>query len=264
MIRTAWVWLVGCAATLWYGGRILALSTLGSRRLGCACRDLARRWCRTVLRAADTRVVLEGVEHLGRERAQVLVSNHESWFDVFALAGHLPVDYRFVAKRELASIPVFGPAWVACGHVSLDRQDRARAVDSLSAAGSRIVERGTTLVMFPEGTRSVTGALQPFKKGAFVLAIQAGVPVVPVAILGSRAVMPKGSWRVRPGTVRVRIGEPLAVDGLGHEDRDRLVARARRAVAALRGGEGPTSGPPGRSTPGPRVRDVAGPDENGA
>ena len=245
MIRTAWVWLVGLSAMAWYASRIIALSMLGSDRLACACRDIPRRWCRTLLWAASVRVEMEGLEHLADDRPRVLVSNHESWYDVFALAGHLPVDYRFVAKQELASIPLFGAAWQACGHISIDRHDRARAVDSLEAAARRVHAERATIVMFPEGTRSPTGELRPFKKGAFVLAIQSQAPVVPVAILGSRAVMRKGSLRIRSGTVRIRVGEPIPVTGMGHDDRDRLLERAWEAVAALRGGAGPTELPAG-------------------
>ena len=130
-------------------------------------------------------------------------------------------------------MPVFGPAWRACGHISVDRHDRDAAIDALERARRRIHADDLTMVMFPEGTRSVTGALQPFKKGAFVVALQAGVPVVPVAILGSRAIMRKHAWRIRPGTIMVRVGDPISVDGLTMDDRDELVRRAWEAVQAL-------------------------------
>jgi 1-acyl-sn-glycerol-3-phosphate acyltransferase len=166
---------------------------------------------------------------------------------VFAVVSKVPARLRFVAKQELASIPIFGRAWRACGHVSVDRSDRAAAIESLEAASRRIRDGGLSIVMFPEGTRSPTGELQRFKKGAFVLAIKAGVPVVPVAVIGSRPIMPKGSYRIRKGEIHIRVGEPIPVDGLSHEDRDSLTIRARESVAALRGGEGPTSRLPSES-----------------
>lgn len=233
MIRSAWLALSAGFWTLVYGTEILVRSAIGGERAERCCRERPRHWCLRLLAAADTEVVLEGVEHL-RDGAQILVSNHESWFDVLALAGHLPVEYRFVAKRELENVPVFGPAWKACGHIAIDREDRASAIESLETAARQIHDRDVTIVMFPEGTRSRTGELRPFKKGAFVLAIQARVPVVPVGISGSRRVLAKGSYLVRPGTIRVRVGEPIEVRGLSHADRDRLTERARDAVAALR------------------------------
>lgn len=238
MLRALWVYLVAGVATVLYGTDLMVSSALRLSRIERRCRVVPRRWSRTLLRAAGVTVELEGVENLGEHRAQVLVANHESWFDVFALAGHLPVEYRFVAKKELGKIPFFGPAWRACGHVSVDRADREAAIRSLDEAARQIRDEGLTVVIFPEGTRSRSGELQPFKKGAFVLAIQVGVPVIPVGIVGSRSVMPKHSWRIRPGTIRVRIGSPMEVEDLELGDRDRLMTRAREAVAELRRGEG--------------------------
>lgn len=234
MIGLLRVALVAIPGTVWYASLILWAAFRRSAKLACRCEEIPRKWSRMILRAAKTRVVLENAERIDPERPQVLVANHVSWFDVPALAGHLPGKYRFVAKKELANVPFFGPAWRACGHISIDRQDINSAIDSLGEARRRLEEDRPTVVLFPEGTRSPTGELRAFKKGAFVLAIQTGVEVVPAAILGSRAVMAKGSWRVRMGrTIRVRFGAPIAVEGLGMENRDDLTRRAREAVAAL-------------------------------
>lgn len=236
MIRAFWVGVVGLFATLRYGIPILVRAARRSERRRETCRRNPRRWALRILRAAGVDVELEGTENIPDDSACVLVANHQSWFDVFALTGHLPGDYRFVAKKELEGIPVFGPSWQACGHVSIDRGDLQRAIGSLERAGRMMREERPTLIMFPEGTRSASGELRPFKKGAFVLAIQTGAPVVPAAILGSREIMPKGEWRIRPGRVRVRIGAPISVKGLGHEDKDALRLTAHRAVARLREG----------------------------
>lgn len=234
MIRTLWVGLAAVALTVWYGSGILLARLLRRDTLPDRCWNNPRRWARAIIRAAGVRVEIEGLEHLGEDSAQVLVANHESWFDVLALAGYLPVDYRFVAKKELAGVPVFGPAWRACGHIAIDRRDQQAAIEALERARREVHDRPLTIVMYPEGTRTPDGELLPFKKGAFVLAIQVGVPVVPVGIEGARAVMPKGSLRVRPGTLRIRIGEPLHTEGLAMRDRDALTSRARAAVKALR------------------------------
>ena len=176
---------------------------------------------------------MEGVDVLQEGRAQILVANHQSWFDVLVLAGYLPVEYRFIAKKELTRIPFFGPAWQACGHVALDRQDRSAAIESLEEAGRRVGVEGSTMVVFPEGTRSDDGNLQPFKRGAFALAIQTGLPIVPAAILGSRAVMPKGSFWIRSGTIRVRFGKAVSAEGLSYSDRASFTSDVRGAVAGL-------------------------------
>jgi len=130
-------------------------------------------------------------------------------------------------------VPVFGKALKASGHITIDRKDRGRAVESLELARERLEKESPTVIMFPEGTRSPTGKLQPFKKGAFVLAIQTGVDIVPAAILGSRDIMRKGSYKIRPGTVRVRFGNPISVQGLGIESRNRLTDQVWQALAEL-------------------------------
>jgi len=228
--------LVAVPATVWYGGRILWAALWKSDALPCRCDQLPRKWARVILKVAGTRVEVENPERVDPDRAQILVANHASYFDVLALLGYVPGKYRFVAKKELADVPIFGPAWRACGHISIDRQNVESAIRSLELARRRLEEERPTVVMFPEGTRSPTGELRSFKKGAFVLAIQTGAEVVPAALLGTREIMRKGSWRIRTGrTIRVRFGEPLSVRGLTMEDRDALTRRAHDAVAELLG-----------------------------
>jgi len=200
----------------------------------CQCDHLARVWGRKIISLAGCEVEVEGAEHIDPEKPHILVCNHVSWFDVFALLGYVPGRFRFVAKKELSRIPIFGSAWRLCGHISVDRSDRTSAIRSLQVAGGRIREEGLTIVLFPEGTRSEDGRLQPFKKGSFVLAIQAQVPVIPVAVIGTRAVMPKGSFRVRPGRIRIRVGAPISTDGMDHQDREPLLETAQEAVGSLR------------------------------
>jgi len=226
--------LAAIPLTAWHAGRVVWGAWRKAPDMPCRCAYAARTWARRLLRVAGTRVVLENVEAIDPDRPQILVANHVSWFDVLALASELPGPYRFVAKSELEKVPLFGPAWVACGHISIDRGDRTSAIACLAEAKRRLEKDGPTVILFPEGTRSPTGELRGFKKGAFVLAIQANVEVVPAAILGSREVMAKGSWRIRTGrTITVRFGEPIPVEGLRMEDRDDLTGRARDAVAAL-------------------------------
>ena len=254
MIRSIWTLAVGTVVTVWYALRVILTSVFAGEKGLCRhCDDIARNWSRGILWAAGVKVRVEGTENFREGGAQIVVSNHESWFDVFALLAELPVSTRFVAKKELEKIPLFGRAWTSCGHISVDRSDRKAAIESLNVAGQQIRDRGLTIVMFPEGTRSPDGRLQKFKKGAFVLGIQAGVPVVPVAVTGTRPIMPKGSFRIRKGEVKITVGEPIPVEGLVHADRERLAQRAHDAVAELRGGEGRTSLLPGETAEAPET-----------
>jgi 1-acyl-sn-glycerol-3-phosphate acyltransferase len=233
------VGLVVVPLTLWHALRILWAAWRKDPALPAISENGARRWAHQLLRAAGTRVVLEGADAIDPARAQVLVANHVSWFDVLALAANVPGSFRFVAKKELEKVPIFGPAWQVAGHISIDRRDRASAMESLEVARRQLQEEHPTVIFFPEGTRSPTGELRAFKKGAFVLAIQTGVEVVPAAILGSREVMAKGSWRIRTGrTIRVRLGTPIPVDGLTMDDRDALTRTARDTVRELLGSAG--------------------------
>lgn len=221
-------------ATAWYGAIILWASyrrTPGQARI---CDECPRKWALAILRWTGTRVEVENPGRIVPGRPQIVVVNHVSWFDVLAVAGHLPGRHRFVAKKELANVPVFGQSWRACGHISIDRDNRGSAIRSLERARQELDEGAPTVVLFPEGTRSASGELKPFKKGAFMLALQTGVEIVPVAVLGTREILPKGSLLVRTGrTIRLRIGEPIPVTGLTMEDRDALAARARTSVADL-------------------------------
>jgi 1-acyl-sn-glycerol-3-phosphate acyltransferase len=233
MIRLAAVALAVGPATLWYGLQVIWHAYRGTPS-GADVYDRApRNWARLILRVSGVTVRFEGAEAIDPGRPQILVANHASWYDVLALGGFLPGRWVFVAKQELARVPVFGRAAAACGQIFIDRRDHASALESLAVARKRLEDERPTIIMFPEGTRSATGELRAFKKGAFVLAIQAGVDIVPAAIVGSRDVMKKGSLWIRPGTITVRFGEPVSVEHTGLDRRNDLTERARNAVAAL-------------------------------
>jgi 1-acyl-sn-glycerol-3-phosphate acyltransferase len=232
LIRTVWFYLVGGVATFYYAGKTIVRTLVWPRQIPSACDRAARSWARVILRAAGVQVRLHGSDHLLADSPQIIICNHQSWFDVFAMAAHLPVRYRFVAKRELEGIPLFGRAWKRCGHVSVDRGNRQAAIESLDQAWREVHQDRLTMVIFPEGTRSPDGQLKRFKKGAFVLALQARVPLVPAAICGSREIMPKGGRHIRKGTIHIRFGPPIPTEGLSIRDRDSLM---REAWGALRG-----------------------------
>jgi 1-acyl-sn-glycerol-3-phosphate acyltransferase len=179
------------------------------------------------------RVHVIGAENLSADRAQIIVANHVSWYDVLALAAYTPKRYRFVAKKELARVPLWGHAWLAAGHIAVDRSDNQRAVASLDQAGRTILEDNSSVIIFPEGTRSRTGELQPFKKGAFVLALNNGIDIVPTGVRGTYDIMSRDNWRIRSGRIIVRFGPPVSPVGYDMRQRDELIARVRSDVAEL-------------------------------
>jgi 1-acyl-sn-glycerol-3-phosphate acyltransferase len=198
--------------------------TTGSRRLAwrfakARARDLA--W----MLGVSVRMV--GLERLDPAQVYVFAPNHQSHLDILCLLGWLPGATRFAAKAQLWRHAVVGAVLDTLGMVPIDRDDPARAIDALRRAeGER-----QSLVVFPEGTRSRTGQLLPFKVGAFVLAINAGLPIVPVACRGTRRLMPRGSrLTVVPGEVEFVIEEPIPTAGLGYDDREALAARTRAAI----------------------------------
>lgn len=188
-----------------------------------------RTWARSMMRAAGARVVVHNPERASRDTGIVYISNHVSWFDVFAVASVLP-RYSYIAKSELRKIPLFGFAAEAAGIVFLERDNRKAAFESYRVAAD-VVKRGRSIVVCPEGTRGLDYHLRPFKKGPFVLAIAAEAPIVPTVVYGAREVMPKGSFRIRSGTVHVHLLAPIPTVGLDYDDRSELMTRVWQTMA---------------------------------
>ncbi|MGI9590453.1 MAG: lysophospholipid acyltransferase family protein [Myxococcota bacterium] len=190
---------------------------------------VARRWVSWMLACCGIRVEADGLDNL--TEPVVIMSNHQSVFDIAALIHTLPLEWRFVAKKELLWIPFFGWALAAADQVIIDRSDREKSVRSLRRGAER-VRGGINVIIFPEGTRSQEAALGPFKSGGFHLALQAGVPVIPVSVSGSSRITPKHSLRIESGTIRVHYGKGLPTAGLGVEARSELKERVREAIVA--------------------------------
>jgi 1-acyl-sn-glycerol-3-phosphate acyltransferase len=208
----------------------------------------ARVWSRCLLWSSGVRVEVEaGPFAAGRAELPdgghyIFMANHQSLFDIPVLLSTLPGQTRFLAKQSLFRIPLFGWAIRAGGFIPVDREDRSRARDVFRAAAARL-RAGTSVLLFPEETRSRDGRLLPFQRGGFLLAIKSGLPIVPVGIAGTLGVQRKGSLRIRPARVRVRYGQPLAVGGYDLRRKDELIASVRREVAALAGAaEAPAAG----------------------
>jgi 1-acyl-sn-glycerol-3-phosphate acyltransferase len=189
-----------------------------------------RNWAGSLLWAAGVRVDVAGIENVLRDAPQVFIANHQSIFDVFAILAHLPASVRFIAKQELGRIPVLAQAMRAAGHVFIDRQNRRGSGMVMRKAGERMKRENLSLGLFPEGTRSRDGRLGTFKKGAFVLAIETQVPIVPVCVNGSYELVARG--RVRPGRMSLSVSSALPTQGKDVGDRDAVLEAVRETIAS--------------------------------
>ncbi len=186
-------------------------------------------WASSILKVAGVKTIARGVDKLPPGNF-VLAVNHQSHFDALVLFRHIRRHMRFVAKRELTKIPIFGQAMRKAGNVIVDRSgsdaDKKLLHEAIDAVRTRV-----SICFFAEGTRSEDGVLRPFKKGAAVFAIDAQVPLVPAALAGTHEILPKGTLQVRAKPAALVIGEPIDTTGMTHDDRDRLTKAAHEAVA---------------------------------
>jgi 1-acyl-sn-glycerol-3-phosphate acyltransferase len=231
MIRTLWALVVAVAATLFFGSIAIGASLLRVR--GDVYSWATRAWSRTILRGSGVSVHVHGAEHSRWNEGQILVANHVSAFDILAIAAVIPTNYYFVAKKELECVPFFGIAWKAAGHISIDRSNRQSALASLQRAGEKIRRDRGTVVIFPEGTRSPTGELLPFKKGAFQLAIEAQVPVLPVIVAGSYEIMKTHSRRIEPRPIHLYIAPPVDPRSYAAAEVDTLVRDVHARMSTM-------------------------------
>ena len=233
MIRLVWYYLVLVGSSVIHAtGTIVAALFRVPFKPGGIYDWGTNDWSRQVLWGAGTPIDIQGRERIPRGPV-VYASNHSSMFDIWALAASLPGSTRFVAKAELGRIPLVGLAMKQAGHIMINRQVKAKAMESYAEAGEKI-KSGFSPIVFPEGTRSRTGEMLPFKTTPFALAIAAQVPVVPVYVHDTFKILPKGAWRMRAMPIRIRIGEPVATTGLTLEDRVKLKDQVEAQVRALK------------------------------
>jgi 1-acyl-sn-glycerol-3-phosphate acyltransferase len=215
------------ALSIVFGLGAIACSLAGAER---GTRRVTKAWARALLRVVGVKVVVDGLPHVP-SGAAVYAANHGSVLDFPVLFGHLPVDFRIIHKRSLYLVPLINLFLRAGGHISIDRTNAFRAQRSLLRAAEKI-RGGTSVVVFPEGTRSAHGEVAAFKRGSFLLAVRSGAPVVPLSLAGVKGVMPAGLRGMRTGTVRLIVHPPVPTDGRAEGDAEALAAEVRRIVAA--------------------------------
>jgi len=215
LFRTIFFWIATFSSLLFL---VPFLFTLQSRAK--AIHWIEQRWGRLLLFAAGVKTEIRGMEKIDPSRSYIIMANHQSYFDIFLLL-FSPVLIRWMAKKELFKIPVFGSILRWIGAIEVDRENKSKAYLSIKQAVDKI-RNGSTVLIFPEGTRSTAGELLPFNKGGFSLAILAGAPILPITIKGSRKIMAKGSYRVFPGLAALSVHAPVETAGLTLKDRAQL------------------------------------------
>lgn len=227
--RTILLYIVALFGTTILGLTVMVAALLGVKdKPGGLFEKVPRLWSTLVLWALGVRVRVHGADKL-QAGPHIFASNHVSWFDVPALAKILP-RYKFVAKAELFKVPIFGNGMRAVGMIEIQRDNRKAAFGAYDVAAERI-RSGSSVIVFPEGTRGRAYPLRPFKKGPFVLAIAAGVPIVPVIVHGTIEIMKKGSFWAHPGTIDVHLLEPVSTTGVDYDHREVLMQTVRTRMA---------------------------------
>jgi 1-acyl-sn-glycerol-3-phosphate acyltransferase len=192
-------------------------------------RRIAIPWAKIILKVCGVKVEVKGAENVNRDLPCIYMSNHQSYFDIFTLLAGLPADFKFIMKKSLMRIPLLGTTMRRAGYLSVDRRDRKSAIISMDAAAEKI-RNGASILVFPEGTRSKDGHVQGFKKGGFHTAFKAGSGIIPIAILNSRDIVPKGSLRIKKGTIKMSIGRLIPVKDYSRENINDLITRTRETI----------------------------------
>ena len=198
-------------------------------RTGNPVHSIARIWGQSILLISRVHVRVQGLANIDSSKSYIYMSNHRSNFDIPVLLGCLPIQFRWLAKAELFRIPVFGRAMLGAGYIKINRFNQKSAFKSISTAARRLKD-GVSVMIFPEGTRSRDGSIQKFKKGGFVMAIESGVPIIPVILKGTWSIMAKSSLRINRGDVEMEIAEPINTTGYLMETKEELMDRVRTVI----------------------------------
>jgi 1-acyl-sn-glycerol-3-phosphate acyltransferase len=230
MLRTIWAIIVAIAVTIPSATTVLIIAAVSSA--SPLIEPVIRLWARLVLWGAGIDLHAEGVETIDRSKRYILIANHHSYFDIPCIFAAIPQPIRFMAKKSLFSIPIFGWALARAGFIPIDRKNRRTAVKSFDLAVERI-RKGNTIVIFPEEGRSREVAMRPFQRGAFLLAIRSELPILPLAIDGTYEVLRVGAKRITPGLVTIRVGTPIETAGVSVRAKDTLLAQSRAQIEGM-------------------------------
>ena len=191
---------------------------------------LSKFWAQWVIWSTGIQYDVAGLDNLDLKKKYIFMSNHESALDIILGVACIPYKIVFLAKKELFMIPLFGWAMQAAGMIKIDRQNPERARQSVDDAVNILTNSSFSTLIYPEGTRSETRNLLPFKKGGFILAIRSKLPIVPVTIIGAGRVLPKGSFKINKGQIKVIISKPISTKNLDVNNKEELIEYCRREI----------------------------------
>lgn len=227
--KVVWISLWAAIATLVLFLPVTLAALLS--RTGNLAFTLSKIWAHIMLKVTWVRPVVRGREKIRPGQSYIIISNHQSEYDILAIVTTLGIQYRWIIKKELRKAPMFGYALYASRNIFIDRGDPEQAMQSIRNGLARLPE-GVSVMFFAEGTRSADGSIAPFKKGGFLMAVEKGLPVLPVTVNGSRRVLPKKSLVFNPGTIEVVVGDPIETRGYTRENLQELVDRTRDVVVS--------------------------------
>ncbi|MHC1702751.1 MAG: lysophospholipid acyltransferase family protein [Tenuifilaceae bacterium] len=213
--------------TIFFGILAVIFSTLINQRIGSFIGGVI--WSRVNAFLTPMIVSVTGKKHINPRQSYVVVSNHQSLYDIFIIYGWLGVDLKWIMKKELRRIPGIGFGSEKVGHIFIDRSNSVKAIKSIDEAKKKLVN-GTSVVIFPEGTRSNNGELGPFKRGAFKIAFDLGLPILPITVIGTKDILPSGSLNLFPGRAKMIIHEPIEINGIEEKNGEKLITEVRARI----------------------------------
>ena len=225
--HTSKFWISTALLSLVLGSLVMLIAVFD--RSGNLAHRISSLWSRLVCQLNGIQVDIIGMENVLPDRAQIFVANHQGYFDIFSLSGFLPVQIRWVAKSILFWIPFVGWSMKAAGYAPVDRTNKKKAYQSFLRTIGKL-KSGCSVVIFPEGTRSVDGTIGPFKKGGHLLAVRSGAPMVPVTILGTGKIIKKGSGIIRPGSIRIIISPAVYIDSASSCRTEEALQQIRQTI----------------------------------
>lgn len=231
-MRLIWIMINVIVWTIVLGGGGLIVSIVDWK--GQIFGWVARTWSKIILFVSGVPYEIQGLENLKESQHYVFTANHESAFDIPLIFAGIPLRMVAVSKIQLRKIPIFGWAMIAGKMIFVDRANNEKAVESLKKAKESLNKNPRSIVLYPEGTRSLDGRVHRFKKGGIILAIEAGMPIVPVALCGTSEVVTKGSWKISPRKLQIRLGDPISTTDLNYDDRNWLAEKLRDEVIKMK------------------------------
>lgn len=230
MIRSIF-YLIHVVITTIFGGIIVISIGIFKKHSRFSYEYVVRNWTKLQLKVAGIEAEVSGTENIDPNRPYVIVCNHQSQADIPILLNYVPIRMTIIAKKELFKIPLFGRAMRSLGILEIDRSNRRKSIETLNKAAEILHKENLSVLAFPEGTRSLDGNLKPFKKGAFMLALNAGMPILPISLRGTFPLLPKGSLLMNKGRVQITFHPPVETSEYNLETRNQLIEDVHRIIS---------------------------------